>query len=73
MRVGLRVHFLHYHVQETVIIVDESNLPHPRCPLCDIMVLWVGLNGLHPNTAQCEIGLYRKRRRLAADEGMAII
>ena len=29
----MRVHFLHQHVRDTVIILEEGNLPHPWCPL----------------------------------------
>ena len=28
----MRVHVLHRHVQDTVVILEEGNLPHPRCP-----------------------------------------
>ena len=32
------VHFLHWYVRETVIILDEFNLPHPQFPWCNILV-----------------------------------
>ena len=28
---AMRVHFLHWHVLNTVVILEEVNLPHPRC------------------------------------------
>ena len=28
-RTAMRVHFLHRHVLETVVILEEGNLPHP--------------------------------------------
>ena len=28
-----------------MVILEEGNLPHPRCPLCDMLVPWRALNG----------------------------
>ena len=36
-RAAMRVHFLHWYVRDTVIILEEVNLPHPRCPRCDML------------------------------------
>ena len=35
---SMRVHFWHRHVQDTVVILEEGNLPHTRCSLCNILV-----------------------------------
>ena len=64
----MRVHFLHQNALDTVAILEEGNLPHPRCARCDIMVPRRSLNGRHPTTEQCERGSERKRRRLAEAE-----
>ena len=64
----MRVHFLHRHVRDTVIILKEVNLPHPRCPWCEMLVPWKSLNGQHVTTAQCDKGVECKRRWLAAEE-----
>ena len=37
-RTAMRVHFVHRHVQDTVVILEEVNLPHPQCPRCDLQV-----------------------------------
>ena len=37
MRTAVRVHFIHLHVLYTVVILEEGNIPHPRCPQCDMM------------------------------------
>ena len=37
-RTAIRVHFWHWHVQDTVVILYEGNIPHLRCSLCDILV-----------------------------------
>ena len=66
-RTAMRVQFFHWHVRDTVIILEEGNLPHPRCPLCGMMVPWKALNGIHRCTAQCTWGAERRIRRLAAD------
>ena len=51
-RTSMRVHFFHRHVQDTVIILEEVNLTHPRCPWCEILVPWRALNRQHLTTAQ---------------------
>ena len=35
-RTAMRVHFVHRNVQDTVVMLEEGNLPHPRCPRCDL-------------------------------------
>ena len=67
-RTAMRVHFVHRHVQYTVVIMEEGNLPHPRFPLGDLQVPRKALNGHHLGTAQCKKGAERKRRRLAEME-----
>ena len=48
----MRVHFVHQHVQDTVVMLEEVNLPHPQCPRCDMQVPRKALNGRHLGTAQ---------------------
>ena len=67
-RTEMMVHFWHRQVRDTVVILEEGNSPHPRCPLCDMMVPWRALNGTHRRIAQCKQGAGRKQRRLAAEE-----
>ena len=67
-RTKMRVHFWYRHVRDTMVILEEGNFPHPRCPLCDIMVPWRALNGTHCHTVQCKRGTQRKRRRLASED-----
>ena len=61
----MRFHFLHIHVQDTVIILEEVNLTHPWCLILEPCKV---LNGRHATTSQCDKGVKRKRRRLAAEE-----
>ena len=68
---AMRVHFVHRHVHDTVVILDEGNLPLPRCPRCDLQVSRSALNGRHLGTNQCRTGAERKLRILAALEGEA--
>ena len=63
-RTTVRVHFVHRHIQDTVVMLEEGNLPHPRCPRCDMQVPRKALNGRHLGTAQCAKGAERKWRRL---------
>ena len=67
-RTAMRVHFLHRHVLDTVVILDEGNSPHPRCAKCDMQVPCRALNGRHLGTTKCEKGAERKRRWLAETE-----
>ena len=39
-RTAMGVHLWHRHVQGTVVILEEGNLSHPWCPLCNMLVLW---------------------------------
>ena len=64
----MRVHFWRRHVRETIIILEEGNLPHPRCENCDMFVTWRALNGRHKSTEMCRSAADRKRRRLADTE-----
>ena len=55
-----------------MVILEEGNLSHPRCPLYDIQVLWAALNGRHNTNAQYNNGVEQKRHRLAAEEMRSI-
>ena len=37
-RAELRVHFLHRHIRDTMVILEDDNLPYPLLPRCDILV-----------------------------------
>ena len=52
-RTAMRVHFVHRHVLNTVVILEEGNFPHPRCARCDMQVPRRALNEQHPGTTQC--------------------
>ena len=60
-RTAMRLHFVNRHVHDTVVMLEEGNLPHPRCPRCDLQVPRKALNGRHLGTAQCKKGAERKR------------
>ena len=49
----MRVHFFQRHSLDTVVILEEVNLPHPWCTQCYILVPWRALIGSLPDTAQC--------------------
>ena len=67
-RAAMRVHFVHRHVHNTVVIMEEGNLPLPRCPRCDLQVSRKALNGRHLETSQCRKATEQKRRRLVEAE-----
>ena len=64
----MRVNFVHRHVHDTVVMLEEGNLPLPRCPRCDLQVPSKALNGRHLETLQCKKGAEKKQRRLAETE-----
>ena len=67
-RTAMQMHFCNRHVQYIVIILEEENLPHPRCSQCDILVPCRELNGRRHATAMCKKGVERKRRRMVEAE-----
>ena len=62
---AMQVHFLHRHIRNTMIIMEEGNLPQPRRPWCNILVPWKAMSGKHTTTAQCVKGEEQKRRWLS--------
>ena len=44
-RMAMKVHLWNWHISDTVVILEEGKLPHPGCPLCDMLVPWKALNG----------------------------
>ena len=64
----MQMHFSNRHVRDIVIILEEGNLPQPRCPRWDMLVPWRELNGRHHATTQCAKGAQRKMRRMAEAE-----
>ena len=67
-RTAMRVHFWRRHVWDVMIILEEGNLPRPRCPRCNMLVTWRSLNGRHKSTVMCRSGAESKRRQLAETE-----
>ena len=67
------MHFLPWHVRETVVILKEGKIPHQRCPCCDMLLPWAALNVRHPNAAQCAKSMEQNRGRLAEEEMRAIM
>ena len=64
----MRVHFCHWNVRNTVVILEEGNLHHPQCPLCEILVPWSALNGMHQCIAQLKQVEEQKRQKSEAEE-----
>ena len=55
-RTDMWVHFCHWNVWATVVILEYGNPTHPRCPQCDMLLPWGSLNGIHWCNAQCKKG-----------------
>ena len=57
-RTAMRVNFVHWHVLDVVVILEEVKFPHPRCARCDMQVPRRALNGgggilLLPESPRC--------------------
>ena len=50
-RTNLRIHFVHCHMQDMLVILDQGNRSQPWCPCCNMFVPWADLNRRHPNTS----------------------
>ena len=66
-----RIHFVHYHIRDTIVITEEGNRLHPRCPACEMFVPWAALNRYHPLLDLCVWGEERNRWRLSEEEAWA--
>ena len=64
---NLRIHSVHRHVQDKIVIQDEGNHLQPHCPACDMFFPWAALSRRHPATALYAQGVERKRRFLAEE------
>jgi len=65
---GLRRHFMHRHVRDTLVILQEGSHPLPRCELCDMFVGSYAIGRGHQNTDLCHRGAAAKRRRHALED-----
>ena len=52
-RTNIQAHFVHCPMKDTIVILEEGNLPHPICLDCDIIVPWTALNWCHSDTFLC--------------------
>ena len=68
MRTATQVHFVHRHVLDTVVILEEGKFPHPWCAQCDMLVPRRDLNRRNPGTSQYKKGEESNRRQLAEAE-----
>ena len=60
-------------MQETMVILDEGNLPHTRCTRCNIFVPWVALNIIHTSISLCPRGAEQKWHQIAAERTKSIV
>ena len=69
---AMQVHLWHWHVWDTMVILEENNLPHLRCPLCDMLVLWRMLSGMHRCIVHCKNQAEWKHWYLEAEKERAV-
>ena len=44
---NLQIHFVHRHMRDTIVIIEEGNYPRPLCWACDMIIPWAELNLRH--------------------------
>ena len=52
----LRVYFVHRHMRDTVVILDEGSNPIQSFPKCDMFIIWRALNSRHHVMTMCSRG-----------------
>ena len=57
---------------DTIVMLEERNLPYPRFPQCDMFVPQKSLNGRHLETALYRQGMDRKRSHLSNEEAQKV-
>ena len=50
---NLRVYFLHRHVRDTIVIMEEGSRTYPRCPKYEIFLSYLDINVWHPFMHLC--------------------
>ena len=71
-RTSIRVQLWHQNVWDTVVIMEDGNLPHSKSPLWDMLIPCQSLDGLKNSTAQFNKESERKRRRLTVKGARAV-
>ena len=67
-RKNLRVNLSFHHPRYIIVILEEGNKPHPRCPKCYMSFPQEALNQTHLTSVMCWRGTDRKRQRLVVEE-----
>ena len=52
-RTSLGDHCFHRNMREKIVVLEEGNLPLPKCSCCDMFVTWEDLNGRHQAMSMC--------------------
>ena len=65
IRANLWSPFVHRPMWDTIVILEEGNLPQPRFSDCDMFVPWKTLNFRHSTTTLCVWGAEQNCNRLA--------
>ena len=65
---AMQMHFCSRHIQDIMIILEEGNLPHPRCSRCEMLVPWRALIRRHHDNIMCRKVSERKRQWMAETE-----
>ena len=73
IRSAIQVQFVHHHVWDMIVVMEECNHHPLRCPKCDMVKPWEALNGRHMYTAMCTKGVERKHRPLMEEEAHMIM
>ena len=67
----LHIHFVHRHVQDTILILEEYNLPQHHFLVWNMIVPWEPLKRLQYTTSLWVRGEERKTQRLVDEESQS--
>ena len=56
-----QIFLMQCHIWDMIVILEEGNRPHPRCPACDMFVTCSSMNHCHPTTTLYAQGAHTKR------------
>ena len=59
---------MHWHVDDTIVVLKEGLVPHPWCDNCNMFITQKAISAGHIGTTMCKIGGKRNHHHLAATD-----
>ena len=65
-RTNLQFYFMHWHVEDTILVINKGPGPQPQCDQCGMFIPWGEMTLRHLGNAICKISVERKRRHISS-------